>query len=266
MWVLLLVLAWFVALIACGRLCLAAVAASRLPEPPSSVRDGSELALRETAFLAGGPTRVVDVTLVRMARERRLLLAHTGWVTVAAPEARDDIEGAVLDAIGPDGQARIPLVRTAAAADEAMAALDDRLSAMGLAVPRATREAVRGGIRQVRKAGVAVVLLALTAGALHPAGTGSSLLWGWFSLPLVLVTGCLVVAWIEVHPYTQWASIPGQQLLARMGIPRPRRGGLAEDPDSPADEAALLTAVAVRGPAALPEAGMRAALAPTMRK
>ncbi|WP_419998583.1 TIGR04222 domain-containing membrane protein [Streptomyces boninensis] len=266
MWVLLLVLAWVVALISCGRLCLAAVAAARLPEPPPAVRDGSKLALRETAFLAGGPARVVDVTLVRMARERRLLLAHTGWVSVAAPEPRDDIEAAVLAAIGPGGQARIPLVRIAAAANEAMEALDDRLAAMGLAVPRETRDGVRGGIRQVRMAGAADVALALTAGVLHPAGTGASLLWGWFALPLVLVTGCLVVAWIEVHPYTQWASIPGQQLLARMGVPRPRRGGADDGLGETEDEAALLTAVAVRGPAALPEAGMRAALAPSMRK
>ncbi|WP_037803124.1 TIGR04222 domain-containing membrane protein, partial [Streptomyces resistomycificus] len=71
------------------------------------------------AFLSGGPRRVADLTLVSMARQRRLLLAHTGWATVVDPRGRDDVERSVIGAIGPEGQSRIAPVRATAAATDA---------------------------------------------------------------------------------------------------------------------------------------------------
>lgn len=81
-WVLLLLLAWAVAGTACTRLCLAAV---RTAAADADAGHGHDLTLYEAAFLSGGPARVADVTLVSMARQRRLLLAHTGWATVVDP-------------------------------------------------------------------------------------------------------------------------------------------------------------------------------------
>src|SRR3954464_9915459 len=122
-WVLLLLLAWAAAGTACTRLCLAAGHAV--------AADGDArrhaLALDEAAFLSGGPRRVADLTLVSMARQRRLLLAHTGWATVVDPRGRDDLERAVIGAIGPEGQSRIAPVRAAAAAGDPVRGIGEGL-------------------------------------------------------------------------------------------------------------------------------------------
>ncbi|MEW2040773.1 TIGR04222 domain-containing membrane protein, partial [Streptomyces sp. NPDC005534] len=102
-WVLLLLPAWAAAGISCTRLCLAAVRAATVD---TREVHGHDLTLYEAAFLSGGPARVADLTLVSMARQRRLLLAHTGWATVVDPRGRDDMERSVLGAIGPQGQSR----------------------------------------------------------------------------------------------------------------------------------------------------------------
>ncbi|AKJ10010.1 membrane protein, partial [Streptomyces incarnatus] len=106
-WVLLLLLAWAFAGTACTRLCLAAVRAAALDADAATADREHDLTLYEAAFLSGGPARVADVTMVSMARQRRLLLAHTGWATVVDPEGRDEMERSVIGAIGPQGQSRI---------------------------------------------------------------------------------------------------------------------------------------------------------------
>ncbi|BFO16509.1 hypothetical protein SHKM778_28970 [Streptomyces sp. KM77-8] len=103
-WVPLLLLAWAVAGVTCLRLCLAAVRGAALADSGPDAGAGRDLTLYEAAFLSGGPARVADVTLVAMARQRRLLLAHTGWATVVDPHGRDEVERSVIGAIGPQGQ------------------------------------------------------------------------------------------------------------------------------------------------------------------
>lgn len=85
-WVLLLLLAWVAAGTTCTRLCLASVRAAAVVDETDRFQ-GRGLTLYEAAFLSGGPARVADLTLVSMARQRRLLLAHTGWATVVDPAA-----------------------------------------------------------------------------------------------------------------------------------------------------------------------------------
>ncbi|KJY35827.1 membrane protein, partial [Streptomyces sp. NRRL S-495] len=75
----------------------------------------------------------------------------------------------------------------------------------------------------------------------------------WFSLPLVLTSGTLLMARVDVYPYTRWASPIGQEVLRE--VRPPRQHGLTDD-----DERELLTAVAMNGPAVLPDARLRAAL------
>ncbi|WBB62279.1 TIGR04222 domain-containing membrane protein [Streptomyces sp. WMMC500] len=243
MWVCFALVAWAAALLTCGRLVLVGSVAAAQPEAePARVRGARELTLYEAAFLAGGPQRVVDVTLVSLARERRLLLAHTGWATVVESEGRDPVESAVIAAAGPGGQSTIPAIRAAACSADALRDLDDGLAAAGLAVPAPIRSAVRAAVRHVRVAGVVVLgagtaALALRAPAEEPIA-------GWFVLPLILVCGCLAIARLEVGEYTRWATPDGRGLLATL-----------DEADSP------LTGLAVRGPAALPDPEMRAALA-----
>ncbi|MFC7218397.1 TIGR04222 domain-containing membrane protein [Streptomyces polyrhachis] len=255
MWVMFVFLAWVVAATSCLRLCRTAARVGRLSDPAEAERDSTtQLSLYETAFLAGGPRRVVDLALVRMARERRLLLAHTGWVTVAAPEADDALERAVLTAIGPQGQARIPRVREQAAGSAPVLALGEDLARDGLAVPASLHVQLASGVRQVRLAAPVVAVLWLTAVGVAPPGTSGAPVGGWFVLPLLMIGGCLLIARIEIHPHTRWATVTGQQALARLGIPR--RRAAETDPD----DSTLLTALAVRGPRALPEPDLRAAL------
>ncbi|GAA0664215.1 hypothetical protein GCM10009535_49920 [Streptomyces thermocarboxydovorans] len=112
-WVLLLLPAWAVAGVTCTRLCLAAARAADTggPATAGTGRPHRDLTLYEAAFLSGGPRRVADVTLVAMARQRRLLLARTGWATVVDPRGRDEVERSVIGAIGPEG--RPPSLRCA---------------------------------------------------------------------------------------------------------------------------------------------------------
>ncbi|MFJ8106437.1 TIGR04222 domain-containing membrane protein [Streptomyces sp. NPDC096132] len=258
-WVLLLLLAWAVAGTACTRLCLAAVRAAAVD---TDAGQGHDLTLYEAAFLSGGPGRVADLTMVSMARQQRLLLAHTGWATVVDPRGRDEMERSVIGAIGPEGQSRIAPVRAAAAAADAVRGLADRLVSAGLAVPDGARTTVAAGVRQVRLA--AVFVLAVGAVALltptTPAG-GTDMPRGlvalWFALPLALTLSCLAIARVEVHPYSRWASPAGQRLLGTLA----RRAGGPGAVAGPGDDRTYLTSVAVLGLRAVDEPDLRAAFA-----
>ncbi|MFS0696646.1 TIGR04222 domain-containing membrane protein [Streptomyces nitrosporeus] len=249
LWVLFLLVAWGAAAVSCIRLCL--VTANAAPRPGDAA-DGPpprELSLYETAFLAGGPHRVADLALVSMHLRRGLLLAHTGWATVVDPEGRDEVERTVIRAIGPQGQSRIAPIRAAAAAADTVRALADRLVAAGLAVPHGTRTTLESAARGVRGAAVLVVVLAVATVLMPGQETGDTgPVVAWFGLPLVLTLGCLAIARVESHPYSPWASPSGQRWLD--SLPAPAHGA---DRD-------VLAAVAVRGAAAVPDPGLRAAL------
>ncbi|GAA2468030.1 TIGR04222 domain-containing membrane protein [Actinocorallia cavernae] len=251
-WLLLLLLAWAFTGTACVRLCLAAMrAAATDPGPdPAGVVEDRDLTLYEAAFLSGGPQRVADVTLLSMARQRRLHLAHTGWATVVDPLGRDEIERSVIGAIGPEGQSRIAPVRTRAAHTDAVRRLADRLVRSGLAVPDAAGPTIGAAVRQVRAAALAVAVLALAALLMPIRADASRLMVGlWFLLPFTLSLSCLAIARFEVHPYSPWASPAGQRVL---GALLRRRSG---------DEPSFLTSVALRGIRAIGEPELRAAFA-----
>ncbi|MEU3839630.1 TIGR04222 domain-containing membrane protein [Streptomyces sp. NPDC028635] len=251
-WVLFLLLAWVVTAVTCTRLCLAAVRAAATEAREATEVRAHDLTLYEAAFLSGGPDRVADLTLVSMARQRRLLLAHTGWATVVDPRGRDEMERSVIGAIGPEGQSRIAPVRAATSAADAVRHLADRLVRAGLALPDGARTSVAAGVRRVRLAALAVTGLGAAA-LLTPGPTGvpRTLVAMWFALPLALALGCLALARIEAHPYSRWASPAGQRLLS----------ALAHGADGTGDDLRHLIAVAVRGIRAVGEPDLRAALA-----
>ncbi|MGW4277323.1 TIGR04222 domain-containing membrane protein [Streptomyces seoulensis] len=253
-WVLLLLPAWAVAGVACTRLCLAAVRAAAWDTGAAPADRDHDLTLYEAAFLSGGPARVAEVTLVSMARQRRLLLAHTGWATVVDPRGRDEMERSAIGAIGPEGQSRIAPVRAALATADSVRGLADRLVSAGLAVPEGSAADVSSGVRQVRAAALAV--LALGAAALllpGPTGMPRGLISLWFALPLALTLSCLAIARVEIHPHARWASPAGQRLLGTLA----RRADRAEG--GAGDERSYLASVAVRGIRAIGEPELRAA-------
>jgi uncharacterized protein (TIGR04222 family) len=251
-WVFLLLVAWVLVGAACARLCRAAVALAAVERRGT---DRESLTLYEAAFLAGGPGRVAGLALVAMARERRLLLAHTGWATVVDPHARDVVEGSVMDAIGPAGQRRIPPVRAAAAAAEAVRDLADRLVTAGLAVPERAGT-VADAVRRVRGSAVTVVVLGAVAVVLpgEEGGPSAGLTAAWFAAPLAMALGCLLTARTELHPYPRRASPAGHRLMASLSR---SLGG----PDPVEGDARALTVVALHGPGAVDEPGLRAAFA-----
>ncbi|MDX2564559.1 TIGR04222 domain-containing membrane protein [Streptomyces sp. TX20-6-3] len=241
-WVPLLLVACVVAGVGCARLCRATLAAAPPPRAEAPEGNAPELTVGEAAYLAGGPLRVTDLTLVSMHRERRLLLARTGWVTVldAGACAADPLERAVIGALGPQGQAPVPAVRPQVAAADSVHLLAERLVARGLAVSAAGRREVATGLRAVRAGFLLSLALGTVSALLGPAAERAAVLAG-FALPLLASGLCLLIGRTEVYPYTRWASPAGQRLLAGL---------------SPADP---LTALATRGPAVL-EPELRAAL------
>ncbi|MET9656164.1 TIGR04222 domain-containing membrane protein [Streptomyces sp. NPDC006510] len=256
LWVLFLLVAWGAAAITCIRLCLVSARTGLLSgasaDAVPDIGAGHELTLYETAFLAGGPHRVVDLTLATMHLRRRLLLAPTGWATVVDPEGRDEMERTVIRATGPQGQSPIPPIRAAAATSDAVRALAERLVAAGLALPGGAGTDVAAAVRAVRGAALLVVAMGavtlLMPGQEHgPGGPVVSLLVR-FGLPLALTVGCLAIARMEIHPYSSWASPAGQRLLAEHDVPA---AGADRD---------VLAAIAVRGVRAGDDPALRAAL------
>ncbi|MET9476572.1 TIGR04222 domain-containing membrane protein [Streptomyces sp. NPDC002922] len=243
LWVLFLLVAWGAAALSCLRLCLAAASVDRARDPGEV-----ELTLYETAFLTGGPHRVVDLALVTMHLRRRLLLAHTGWATVVDPEGRDEVERTVIRAIGPEGQSPIPPVRSATAAADAVRALADRLVRAGLALPGGERTDIASAVRAVRGSALLAAVMAGAALLLPGQGRGfgspAAAELVWFGLPL----GALAIARMEIHPYSSWASPTGQRLLDSVAAPV-----VGADHD-------VLAAVAVRGVRAVDDPALRAAL------
>ncbi|MFC9293423.1 TIGR04222 domain-containing membrane protein [Streptomyces sp. NPDC057011] len=246
-WVLFLLVAWAGVLWSCALLLAAAGRATEPVTGSAAARRHDELNLYEAAYLAGGPRRVADLTLLSMERQRRLLLAHTGWATVVDPVGRDAHERSVLGAFGPDGQSPVLDLRSTVARDEAVRALADRLGEAGLALPAGSRRGIGDGVRAVRGATLLVVAMAAVSLAL-PAGrdTTSAMILAWFSLPLILGAGCLAIARFEAHPYSRWASPAGQRLLVAL--------------DRERGDAQSLTSVAVRGIRVITDPGLRAAL------
>ncbi|MDH6578256.1 TIGR04222 domain-containing membrane protein [Kitasatospora sp. MAP5-34] len=263
MWLVFLIPACLAALLACLRLVRVAATADSLTwidrtEPTEAVGIG----LYETAYLAGGPARVVDLLLVLMSSRGRLHLAHTGWTTVVDPRGRSRLERALITAVGPEGQCRTTGLKEELVEHPTVQEIGGRLTHAGLATPPAVRESTVLAVRQVRQAlMLSVVLLAAALALSTPASADASSAVAWFALPLILTSGTLLMARIDVQPYTRWATPAGQEVLRTVRLPqrsgRQRTAPTGQDGDA---EHELLTAVAMVGPAALPDARLRAAL------
>ncbi|PBC77340.1 uncharacterized protein (TIGR04222 family) [Streptomyces sp. TLI_235] len=102
----------------------------RVPHPRGL--SGRGLELLETAFLAGGPTRVAVTALIRMQQEGRVIVSRSGTVTVTDPQPRDAVEAALIEAAGPGRQQDAHVLRLAVARSAAVQEIGDRLAERGL--------------------------------------------------------------------------------------------------------------------------------------
>ncbi|MGW4381945.1 TIGR04222 domain-containing membrane protein [Kitasatospora sp. NPDC004531] len=251
MWVLLLIPTCAAAVLSCLRLVRVASVADALTEHLPAADRVPGVGLYETAYLAGGPARVAELALVRMAGLGRLHLAHTGWTTVVDPQGRSRLERALIAAIGPEGQCRTAQLKAALAAHPTVRDIGDRLALAGLATPAVVRERARQAVGHVRCALLTAVAMLLLTVVLTSDGEAARTAVAWYSLPLVLTGGTLLMARVDVHAYTAWAAPAGQHLLRTLRRPHICRARTADD---------LLTAVAIRGPEAVQDPRLRAAL------
>lgn len=250
MWLLFLTPACVFTFLACLRLSQVVASADHVEPDPLNLAAllHQDVDLPETAYLSGGPERVLDLTLLNMSVRGGLHLAHTGWTTVVHPVGHSPLELSVIAAIGPEGQCRTARLRQEVAAGPELRALADGLALTGLATPPNQREEFAGALAGVVRAACAtavlfvaglVVSLALPAGDF---GSGDRTAV-WFALPLLLCLTTLAMARVDVLPRTRWAAPAGRNLLraARPSI-------------SP------LTQVAIQGVKAVRDPLMRAAL------
>lgn len=120
--------------------------------------DTSQLDVHAAACLAGGTDRVVDTVLTVLVETGRVRVQRDGLLTVLDRRARDEVEAAVLDAIGTRGHRTAGLVRHRAGTDVRLTGLVDRLVAEGQLTARRRRRgsgpaltaAGRRSLRQLR--------------------------------------------------------------------------------------------------------------------
>jgi uncharacterized protein (TIGR04222 family) len=250
MWLLFLIPACVFSFLACLRLSQVVAAAEHGDLDALGLAGllHQDVDLPETAYLAGGPERVLDLTLLNMSVRGGLHLAHTGWTTVVHPVGHSPLERSVIAAIGPEGQCRTAQLRQDVAAGPELRALADGLARTGLATPPSQREEFAGAFAGVVRAACATVVLfgaglAVSLG-LPGDGFGSGMRTAeWFALPLLLTLTTLLMARVDVFPRTRWAAPAGRNLL------RASRPALSP-----------LTAVAMLGVKAVRDPLMRAAL------
>jgi hypothetical protein len=101
------------------------------------------LDVHAVACLAGGTDRVVDTVLAVLVETGRVRVQRDGQLTMLDRRTRNEVEAAVLDAIGTRGHRTAGLVRQRAGADARLRLLVDRLVADGLLTAR--RRRWRGG-------------------------------------------------------------------------------------------------------------------------
>lgn len=104
----------------------------RLRTPSVRRKDALAHEVWETAFLAGGPGRVVDAAIAGMHEDGRLAVGGPGVVTVRQAVAHDAVEAAVLDAIARTPGGGLAALRATAMRSPAVQAVGDRLAARGL--------------------------------------------------------------------------------------------------------------------------------------
>jgi hypothetical protein len=108
-------------------------------------RAASDLDLYELAWLAGGPTRVVDTALVALVRSGRVRSHSPGELATVELTRRHPVEAAVLDAVGPFGHRSVDTIRWRVADDDRILDVGRRLQRDGLVARFELRAVPRGG-------------------------------------------------------------------------------------------------------------------------
>lgn len=168
------------------------------------------------------------------------------------PQGRSRLERALIAAVGPEGQCRTGELRQAMASHPTVMEVGARLSLVAWPPRRRSGRAPR------RRSGTSArpccsrwCCSAPRSSWAPPPHEDPAAAFAWFALPVILTSGTLLMARVDVYPYTRWASPAGQEVLRVVRLPRQEAADREQE---------LLTAVAMTGPAAVQDARLRAAL------
>jgi hypothetical protein len=116
--------------------------------PSVTASPSSGLDLYDIAWLAGGRGRALLTAVVALVENARLQVADpTGELKVLVREADHPVEVAVLDAVGTHAHRGLETIDVLIGTDPRLAAVPDRLAAIGLLAARGRRSRLRRGRR-----------------------------------------------------------------------------------------------------------------------
>ncbi|WP_158845558.1 TIGR04222 domain-containing membrane protein [Streptomyces sp. NRRL WC-3742] len=214
---------------------------------PAAART-AELGLYEVAFLAGQEERVVETAIAGMHENGRLVVSRTlVQTTITDPKPRDEVEAAVIDAVGTSRSAKSGVLLQVAKKDERVRRIGARLRALGMYVDPDRRTAVLRARGRLVNALIAVFFLGWVAIGWEVV-VRSEVLGPVVAFPVLLIAGC--VAWSRLRPDTEGATEAGRDYLRQLGKRndwRPRNNAGLDGTD-----AALLGSVALQGYHGLP--------------
>ncbi|MGW4895441.1 TIGR04222 domain-containing membrane protein [Kitasatospora sp. NPDC004240] len=109
---------------------IARARAFRVPNPMGL--PGRGLPLLDAAFLSGGPGRAFDTALVRMHKTGRVIVSRSGLITWTGVEPYDEVEAAIVEAVGPERRRELKAVRRDVMRSAAVQRIGDGLAGRGL--------------------------------------------------------------------------------------------------------------------------------------
>ncbi|WP_336605924.1 TIGR04222 domain-containing membrane protein [Streptomyces sp. BA2] len=169
---------------------LVGVSRIRQAAPPQpDAQHGAVFDPLEAAFLAGGPGRVADAAIAALHEDGRLVVAFPGIVAIQSPEARNPVEGAVLQAHAAAPSGALHWLRTGVMRSPAVQAIGDALARRGLMVRPEALDRLRR--RKIRHNALSFTGFFLVIGVIAVEdGDGPS--WDPVSTSTIL----LIVAWV----------------------------------------------------------------------
>ncbi|SDT50297.1 TIGR04222 domain-containing protein [Streptomyces sp. TLI_053] len=233
-------------------------AARRVSDPKGL--PGRGIALLEAAFLAGGPGRVFDTALVRMHRRGHVVVSRSRLVTLTAAEPVDEVDGAIVDAIGASRSRDLDSLRVAVMRAPAVQAVGDALAARGLLRNPERLRRARTAHRTIWLALAVTAAFAVAAPLLasdEPGSDGPAL---WPPL-LLLVLG--LVSLLVTRPPKGRVTPAGRRQLGLMdtGKPwQPHHGAFVSGADAVLLGAVALGGLALLGPDGLGDAELHEAM------
>ncbi|MFF1692873.1 TIGR04222 domain-containing membrane protein [Streptomyces sp. NPDC058257] len=158
------------------------------PQQPDA-QHGAVFDPLEAAFLAGGPGRVADAAIAALHEDGRLVVAWPGIVEIRSAEARNPVEGAVLQAHADAPSGALHWLRIGAMRGPAVQALGDALARRGLMVrPEALNRLRRRRIRHDVLSFVGFFVVVAVIAVEDDDGPS----WDPVSVPTIV----LIVAWV----------------------------------------------------------------------